>query len=87
MAKLVVAKKKKSQAIAETLIKLCALEMVKTILGAAAVRKLQQVPSPNNVIRSRIDDILDQMVSDIKTFYVKISIQLNESTHVSNFCS
>ena len=85
-----VAKKKKPHTIAETLIKPCALEMVKTILGADAARKLQQVPLSNNVIRNRIDDIsadiLDQVISDIKTSSAKISIQLDESTDVSN-CS
>ena len=84
------AKKKKPHMIAETLIKPCALEMLKTILGADAEQKLQQVPLSNTVIRSRIDDIaaniLDQVVSDIKTSSAKISIQLDESTDVSN-CS
>ena len=38
------AKKKKPHTIAETLIKPYSLEMVKTILGDDAARKLQQVP-------------------------------------------
>ena len=85
-----VAKNKKPHTIAETLIKPCALEMVKTIPGAEAARKLQQIPLSNNIIRSRIDDIgddiLDQVVSDIKASSAKISIQLDESTDVGG-CS
>ncbi|XP_051784720.1 protein ZBED8-like [Erpetoichthys calabaricus] len=85
-----VAKMKKPHTVLETLIKQCVLHIVKTILGAEAARKVQQIPLSNNVIRSRIDDIgadiLDQVVSNIKAFPVKISIQLDESTDVNN-CS
>uniref|UniRef100_A0A8C4TCW7 Uncharacterized protein n=1 Tax=Erpetoichthys calabaricus TaxID=27687 RepID=A0A8C4TCW7_ERPCA len=85
-----VAKMKKPHTVAETLIKPCVLHIVKTILGAEAARKVQQIPLSNNVIRSRVDDIgadiLDQVVSDIKVSSVKISIQLDESTDIDN-CS
>ena len=85
-----VAKMKKPHSVAETLMKPCALEMVKAVVGEEASKKLQRIPLSNNVIRSRIDDIgadiLDQVVSDIKVSSAKISVHLDESTDVSN-CS
>ena len=64
------------------------MEMVKIVLGKEAEKKLQQVPLCNDTIRSRIDDmsqdILQQIVSDLVATLVKFSIQLDESTDVSN---
>ena len=66
------------------------MEMVKIVLGKEAEKKLQQFPLSNDTIRSRIDDmsqdILLQIVFDLVATPVKFSIQLDESTEVSN-CS
>ncbi|XP_013789881.1 protein ZBED8-like [Limulus polyphemus] len=81
---------KKPYTIAEELVKPCILEVVKTILGKDEERKVQQVPMSNNVIRNRIidmsEDILEQVITDIKATLAKISLQLNESTDISH-CS
>ena len=66
------------------------MEMVKTVLGKEEEKKLQQVPLSNDTIGSLIDymsqDILHQIVSDLVATRVKFSIQLDESTDVTN-CS
>ncbi|KAK8389755.1 hypothetical protein O3P69_009033 [Scylla paramamosain] len=84
-----IAKSKKPYTIGEELIKPCALEMAKIVLGKEAEKKLQQV-SLSNVIHNRIidmsDDILEQVVAEIKASPVKISLQVDESIDVSN-CS
>ena len=65
------------------------MEIVKIVLGKEAEKKLQ-LPLSNDTIRYRIDemsqDILLQIVSDHGALPVKFSIQLDESTDVSN-CS
>jgi len=84
------AKKKKPHTIAEELVKPCALEMAKIMLGTEAQQKLQQIPLSNDVIRTRISDIskdiLQQVIEDIKASNVPVGIQLDESTDVEN-CS
>ena len=84
------AKEKKPHTIAETLVKPCAMEMVKIVLGKEAEKKLQQVPLSSDTIRSRIDDksqdILLQIVSDFGATPVEFSNQLDKSTDVSD-CS
>uniref|UniRef100_UPI00358EA82C protein FAM200C-like n=1 Tax=Myxine glutinosa TaxID=7769 RepID=UPI00358EA82C len=85
-----VAKSKKPHTIAEDLIKPCALEMATTFLSKEARKKFEQVPLSNNIIHNRIsdlsEDILDQVISDIRASPLKISIQLDESTDVSSCC-
>lgn len=65
------------------------LEM-KIVLGKEAEKKIQQVSMSNDVIHNRnidlSDDILEQAVADIKASPVKISLQVDESTNVSNCC-
>ena len=82
------AKSKKPHTIAEDLIKPCTLEMETIILGKEARKKFEQVPLSNNVIHNRIsdlsEDILDQVISDVRASPFKISIQLDESTDVSS---
>ncbi|XP_076359052.1 protein FAM200C-like [Tachypleus tridentatus] len=79
-----IAKSKKPHTIGDELIKPCALEMAKIVLGKEAEKKLQQVSLSNDVIHNRtIDmsvDILEQVVADIKASPVKISLQVDEST-------
>ncbi|XP_013790804.1 protein ZBED8-like, partial [Limulus polyphemus] len=53
---------KKPYTIAEELVKPCILEVVKTILGKDAERKVQQVPMSNNVIRNRITDMSEDIL-------------------------
>ncbi|XP_068246891.1 protein FAM200C-like [Palaemon carinicauda] len=64
--------------------------MAKIVLGKEAEKKLQQVSLSNDVIHNRIidmnGDILKQVVADLKASPVKISIQVDESTDVSNCC-
>ena len=85
-----IAKAQKPYTIGEVLIKPCTLAMVRTILGKEAEKKMMQVSPSNDVIRSRICDIGDhflcETVSEIRASQTKISIQLDETTDVSN-CS
>ncbi|KAK3875335.1 hypothetical protein Pcinc_019781 [Petrolisthes cinctipes] len=85
-----IAKLKKPHTIGEELIKPCVLEMAKIVLGKEAEKKLQQVSLSNDVIHNLIidlsDDILEQVVADMKDSPVKISLQVDESTDVSNCC-
>ncbi|XP_068230406.1 protein FAM200C-like [Palaemon carinicauda] len=87
---LLCAKKKKAHTIAEELVIRCALEMVKIVLGRESEKKLKQIPLSNDIIHSRIhdmsQDVLQQVITDLKASPVRVSIQLDESTDVS-FCS
>ncbi|XP_068221363.1 protein FAM200C-like [Palaemon carinicauda] len=87
---LLCAKKKKTHTIAEELVKPCALEMAKIVLGTEAEKKLKQIPLSNDIIHARIhdmsQDVLHQVITDLKASPVGVSIQLDESTDVS-FCS
>ena len=83
---------KKPRSEAKTLIKLCAVKMLKNALGKEAVQKVKRL---QNVICSRIDDIvkldtgadiLNQVVSDIKASFAEILVQSDETTDASN-CS
>ena len=62
----------------------------KTVLGTEAETKLSLVPLSNDIIGSRIrdmsEDILQQVIADIKSSPIKVSLQLDESTDVSS-CS
>ncbi|CAM4485325.1 unnamed protein product [Lepidochelys kempii] len=85
------AKKKKPHTIAEELVKPCALEMAKIVLGPDAQKKLQQVPSSNDVIHSRIhamsQDILQQVSEDIKASPLEVGIQLDKNSCSVNHCN
>ena len=84
------AKNNKPHTEAEELVKPCAMEMAKTVLGTEAETKLSLVPLSNDIIGSRIrdmsEDILQQVIADIKSTPIKVSLQLDESTDVSS-CS
>ena len=58
-----------------------------TVLGVEAEKKLSLVPSSNNIITSRIrdvsEDILQQVIADVKASAIKASLQLDESTDFS----
>ena len=85
-----IAKEMKPHTLAEEVVKPCVIDMADIILGDGAARKLKQVALSNNTIARRIKDlsidIRDQLISDLKASPLKISIQLDESTNVSN-CS
>ena len=85
-----IAKNKKPHTIAETLIKPCALEMTEIVCGSEQRKKLESIPMSNNVIKSRIDDIseniLKQVMEELASSQFAFSLQLDESTDVSN-CS
>ena len=89
-----IVKSKKPHTVGEELIKPCILKIADIVLGKEAAKeaakKLQQVSLSNDVIQNRIidmsEDILEQVIADIKASPVTISLQLDESTDVSN-CS
>ena len=64
--------------------------MADVALGKEDAKTLQQVSLSIDIIHSRIIDmsenILKQIVADIKASPVKISLQVNELTDVSNCC-
>ncbi|XP_068240056.1 protein FAM200C-like [Palaemon carinicauda] len=83
-----IAREKKPHKIGETLVKPCALEMAKIVLGEEAAKKLSQVSVSNDTVHQRIkdmsQDIITQVVREIKQIPAKISMQIDESTDVSN---
>lgn len=62
--------------------------MANIMLGKAAKNKLSQIPLSNDTISNRInkisDDILAQILSDLISSPAKFSLQLDESTDISN---
>ena len=64
--------------------------MASIVLGKEAKQKLQQVPLSYNVILSKIsdksNDILNQVIINVKNSPTKISIQLGESTDIVKCC-
>ena len=74
--------------ICETLAKAAALQMASVVLGTAAKDKLSLVPLSNGIVKNRIDDInediLHQVVADLKASHTKFSLKLDETTDVAN---
>lgn len=85
-----IAKQKKPHTIGETLVKPCALEMVELVCGLEQRKKIEAVPLSNDVIHSRIVDmssnILNQVMEELAATPFPFSIQLDETTDVSQ-CS
>ena len=86
-----IAKKKKPYNIGETLVKPCALKMVKLVLGDDCEKKMQQIALSDTTVARRIEemskDIKDQVTSEIKAAQFGLfALQLDESTDVSS-CS
>ncbi|XP_039608829.1 protein ZBED8-like [Polypterus senegalus] len=83
-----IAKEKKPHTIRETLVKPCALEMAKIVLGEDATKQFSQVSLSNDTVHQRIkdmsQDIITQVVSEIKQSPAKISMKTDESTDISN---
>ena len=71
----------------ETLIKLCALEMTELVCGTEQRKKFEAISLSNETIRSRITDIfnniLEQVIEKLKASPFLFSMQLDESTDVS----
>ena len=84
-----IAKHKKPHTIEETLIKPCALNMVKLVLGETSAKKIQQVSLSSHKIKRRISlmstDVKQQVMHKIKASPT-FSIQLDESVDIAS-CS
>ena len=82
-----IAKEKKAHTIGEILVKLYALKMTELIYGIEQRKKLEAVSLSNNTISSRITDIsnniLEQVMKELKASLFPFSMQLGESTDVS----
>ncbi|XP_035213968.1 protein ZBED8-like [Stegodyphus dumicola] len=82
--------KKPHHTIGETLIKPCALEMVELVCGLEQRKKLEAIPLSKDVIHSRIVEIscniLKQIIDELKASPFPFSMQLDETTDISN-CS
>ena len=85
-----IGKQGKSHTIGETLVKPAALQMANIMLGKAAKDKLALVPLSNNVVKSRIndisEDILNQVVADLKASPTKFSQQLGPNRFEPAYC-
>ena len=86
-----IAKECKPYTIVETLIKPCATEMARIVLGPKSEKKLQQIPLSNDTVNRRIAklsaNIKEQVISELKnSSFGMFSIQLDETTDVAS-CS
>ena len=83
-----VAKQQKCHTIAETLIMPCAKAMVAKLCGEDQAKKLSVVPLSNNTICRRVDDlaedILVQVIEEVKSSPVKFCLQFDESTDIAS---
>ena len=63
------------------------MEMAKSLLGVEVKEQLSLVPLSNDIISFRIrdmsEDILQQVIADVKASPIKVSLQLDEATDVS----
>ena len=66
------------------LIKPCAIWMVELVLGTEAAKMMKDIPVIAGRVADMSCDILDQIVQEIKDSSICISLQLDESTDVSN---
>ncbi|KAL0879709.1 hypothetical protein ABMA27_003424 [Loxostege sticticalis] len=85
-----IAQQKKPHTIAETLVKPCALDIVELVCGKDERKKVEAVPLSNDVIHSRIvemsSNVLKQVIEELNASPFPFSMQLDESTDVSQ-CS
>ena len=83
-----IAKQGKPHIIGETLVKSGAMQLAKIMLGKEAENKLFLAPLSNDVVKSRIndisEDIFSQVVADSKASPTKFSIELDETLDVAN---
>ena len=86
-----IAKECKPYTIGETLVKPCATEMARIVLGRESEKKIKKIPLSNDTVKRRIADlcgnIKEQVISEIKNSPIGLfSIQLDETTDVAS-CS
>ena len=84
-----IAKAKKPHTIAEELLLPATKDIVRVMLGAEYINKLNTISLSNNTVSRRIDDmsadIMEQVIQEMKSAPLGIfSIQLDESTDVAN---
>ena len=83
-----IAKQEKPQFISDTLFKPAALRTVDTILGKTPKDKFYLMPLSNEVVRSRIDhmnnDIFGQVLANLKARFTKLIRQLDKTTNVAD---
>ena len=60
-ASLIIAKQIKPYTIAGTLVKPCALEMARMVLGQESKKKIRQISLSNNTVQRRISDLADDI--------------------------
>ena len=64
------------------------MEMVELVCGVERKRKLEKIALSNDAIRCQINDmsqdILNQVADEIRASKARISLQLDQSTDVSN---
>ena len=82
-----IAKQTKPKSIGETLVKPCAITMVKLVLGENCVKKIEQISLSDNTVKRRIVhsmslDVKQQVINEIKSspFF---ALQVEESTDVA----
>ena len=85
---LLIAKNMKAHIIGESLVMPAVKMLVKHAMGEEAATKLESVSLSNNTVKNRIEemsvDIADQVISGVKDSKYGFSIQLDESTDVTN---
>ena len=85
---LLVAKCMKALAIGESLVMPAAKILVKNIIGVEAAAKQKTVSLFNSTVKNRIEempiDIADQVISSVKDSKYGFSMQLDESTDITN---
>ena len=83
-----IAKQGKPHIIGETVVNLVAMQLAKIMLEKEAENKLSLVPLSNDVFKSQVndigEDIFSQVVADSKASSTKFIIQLDETTDVAN---
>ena len=82
-----IAKEKKAHTIEKTLVKPCALEMTELVCSTEQRKKLEAVPLSNEITSSRntdiFDNILEQIIEELKASPFPFSMQPDESADVS----
>ena len=85
---LLVAKSMKALAIGESLVMPATKILVKNVIRVEAASELETVSLSNNTVKNRMEempiDIADQVISSVKDTKFGFSMQLDESTDITN---